>query len=287
VKLIVIICVAGLMIKIAVMSKCRAELPESAEECQAKRASCVQSMITRAGVVPTLTNSLGMVFVHIPRSDTLFCMWDTCVWEYSVFARSNNYIDESWKSPGFAQECTHPVVNVPWRDAKAFCDWLTQQEKDSGRIKSGQYYRLPTDSEWSKAVGLQEAEKGTPSSRRAVKELVYPWGKEWPPPEGVGNYSSIYKCDSYDYTSPVGSFSPNRFGLYDMGGNVGQWCEDWYITPEYGCRTWRNCGTWYSDGTEMLALSSRCCNAPDAPYNALGFRVVLASNHFRPTRVGS
>jgi formylglycine-generating enzyme required for sulfatase activity len=269
--------VAGLMVTLGVASKCLAELSDGDEESRTNRESCVQSMTTRAGVAPSFTNSLGMAFVRIPRSDTLFCMWDTCVWEYSVFAKTNSGIDESWKSPGFIQERTHPVVNVRWRDAKAFCDWLTHEDKNSGRIASGQYYRLPTDSEWSKAVGLQEPEKGTPASKRTLNRFVYPWGKQWPPPKGVGNYSSIYKCDSYEHTSPVGSFAPNRFGLYDMGGNVGQWCEDWYETAEYGCRAWRSCGTWYSDGVEMLALSSRNCNTPDAPYNALGFRVVLAS----------
>lgn len=116
---VVMICVAGLMIELGVISKCRAELSEGDEESRTTWNGCVQSMITRAVVVPSFTNSLGMAFVRISRSDTLFCLWDTCVWEYSVFAKTNNRVDESWKSVGFTQECTHPVVNVRWRDAKA------------------------------------------------------------------------------------------------------------------------------------------------------------------------
>ena len=89
---------------------------------------------------------------------------------------------------GFQQEDTHPVVKVNWYDANAFCAWLTKKELAEGKIKEGQKYRLPTDAEWSVAVGLGQEKGNTPKEKsRGIKD-VYPWGKEWPPPKGVGNY---------------------------------------------------------------------------------------------------
>jgi formylglycine-generating enzyme required for sulfatase activity len=218
-----------------------------------------------------------MVFVSIPRTEVLFCMWETCLLEYAVFAATNQVSDRMWEKPGFAQELTHPVVNVRWDDAKGFCSWLTRVEHGKGLLREGQYYRLPTDAEWSKAAGLIEPEKGEPGDRAALLPDQYSWGKEWPPTKGAGNYCRIYRCDSYDYTSPIGAFAPNQFGLYDMGGNVGNWVEDRYSKTQSECRAWRNTGTWYGDGTAMLSLTGRGCNWPDFPYYALGFRVVLAA----------
>ena len=63
----------------------------------------------------------------------------------------------SWEDPGFDQTDDHPVVGVSWYDAKAFCEWLTLRERAAGRLPPDREYRLPTDHEWSVAVGLDEA----------------------------------------------------------------------------------------------------------------------------------
>jgi hypothetical protein len=154
-------------------------------------------------------NSLGMKFVPVPGTKVLFSIWDTRVQDYEGFVRQTH---RTWPKASFEQTPMHPAVNVSWEDSKAFCAWLTETERKAGRISDKQEYRLPTDPEWSVAVGKSK----------------YPWGDKWPPPSGAGNYSPSLHTDDYKFTSPVGAFAPNAAGLYDMGGNVWQWCEGWY-----------------------------------------------------------
>jgi formylglycine-generating enzyme len=121
-----------------------------------------------------------------------------------------------WRSPGFPQTDRHPVVCVSWNDATSYVDWL--------RKKTGGRYRLPT---------LEESVTAALAGENT--ELV--WGNEPATAcqyANVGDvsYSKAFPTDSrkfqpcndgYGYTSPVGSFKPNKFGLYDMSGNVWQW----------------------------------------------------------------
>ena len=99
-------------------------------------------------------NTLGMPFVPVKGTEVAFCIWETRVKDYAAYAAANAGVDGNWKKPGFQQEDTHPVVNVSWNEAQAFCAWLTKKELAEGKIKVGQKYRLPTDAEWSVAVGL-------------------------------------------------------------------------------------------------------------------------------------
>jgi formylglycine-generating enzyme required for sulfatase activity len=138
---------------------------------------------------------------------------------------------------------------------------------------------LPTDEEWSVAVGLDEPGGGTPRDKQQQIKGVYPWGTQWPPPSGAGNYGSSLKVDDYEYTSTVGSFNANRYGLYDMGGNVWQWCEDWYDTDQK-YRVSRG-GAWHNFDPVGLLSSARGVAAPGARGNNDGFRVVLADGSSR------
>ena len=217
-------------------------------------------------------NSLGMKFVPVPGTGVLFGIWDVRVQDYEKFASATR---REWSKSG---EATHPAVNVSWEDAQAFCAWLTKQEHAVGRLGASQKYRLPTDAEWSVAVGLDEPRGGTPKSKDGQIKNVYPWGTQWPPPRGAGNYSSSLKVDDFEGTSPVGSFAANKYGLYDMGGNVWQWCEDFY-DGNSGNRVLRGASFDVGYADYLLSSFRRSFTAGDR-YDVFGFRcvVVVASS---------
>jgi len=221
-------------------------------------------------------NSLGMKFVPVGGTKVLFGVWETRVQDYAVYAQEKGMTPEK---PGFAQGPTHPVVAVSWEDAVGFCEWLSKKE--------GKTYRLPTDAEWSVAVGLGAESGATPAEKgENGSKTVYPWGSAWPPPKGAGNFadatakkadSGFGYIDGYDdgaaYTSAVGNFSANRDGLYDLSGNVWEWCEDWHNAKK-DLRVLRG-GSW--DGHSGIALrsASRYYDRPTYRDDYSGFRCVL------------
>ncbi len=246
-------------------------------------------------------NSLGMKFVPVPITggptdgqQVNFCIWHTRVQDYEEFVNETKH---AWPKPSFQQGPTHPAVFVSWDDAQAFCQWLTERERLSGQIKADQAYRLPSDHEWSCAVGIGDREDVTKTPAEKTEKIsdAFPWGTSWPPKDYTGNYASEelspllqeatkptnfrdiipnYR-DGFGTTSPVGSYAPNRHGLYDMGGNAWQWCEDWYDSTQKG-RVRR--GPSWNNGSRFSLLSSyRQQNEPSARFNGFGFRCVLAA----------
>ncbi len=132
-----------------------------------------------------------------------------------------------------------PVVNITWDQAALYCNWLSKQEnltafylesgdKITGFNANADGYRLPTEAEWEWSARNQGTE-----------QLKYPWGNEMPPKEKSGNYADISAApiigkiinnynDNHMVSAPVGSYTPNSKGLYDMGGNVSEWVHDYY-----------------------------------------------------------
>ena len=122
-------------------------------------------------------NSLGMVFRPVPGTEVQFCIWETRVKDYKAYAEANTGVDNNWKRPirnsPFTQTDMHPVVRVNWNDAQAFCAWLTKKELAAGKLKAGQRYRLPTDAEWSVAVGLEKETGNSPNEKAEGIKGVY------------------------------------------------------------------------------------------------------------------
>ena len=228
-------------------------------------------------------NSLGMAF--IPVGDVQFATWPTRVKDFETFATATGLKSNLWRDPGFKQGADHPVVNVTWMEASAFCKWLTFKEQHDGTLPAGKVYRLPTDLEWSKAVGLPDEGGKTAEARDMGVPDVYPWGTTWPPPAGAGNYTGEETGsdvaikgynDGFPWTSPVGSFPPNKYGLSDMGGNVWQWVVDPW-NADSTSKVLRG-ASWYNGALKLSLLSScRVHAAQDSSTDNYGFRCVIAS----------
>lgn len=219
----------------------------------------------RQAVPDRFTNSLGMNFV--PVGEVLVCVWETRVKDFSAFATASGDrpgTQPNWSTPGFTQAENHPVVCVSWNDAQAFCAWLTEKERAEKLIKAPQRYRLPSTKEWSQFVGT----------------ATYPWGEEWPPKKAMGNYAgkerdsqSPLAEDNFKYTAPVGSFPPNQPGIFDLGGNVWEWCND-SDSAEKTARVLRG-GSWTTGDPAKIRSAFRLNGKPEERDNNNGFRVVL------------
>jgi len=216
------------------------------------------------------SDSLGLRFVPIPNSQTYICNWDIRVSDYSQFVRESG---RAWKPAGFPQESDHPAVRINYNDATAFCDWLTRKEHTSGLLPQGYNYRLPMDLEWSAAAGIDHEIEGQPSYRSGGIRDCYAWGTSWPPPLGSGNYDPKLKTDKFRFTSPVGSFPPNKLGLYDMNGNVYQWIKEDYDETGQGCLRG---ASWADDDPESINLTNRFPSSKTDNFKCYGFRCVIA-----------
>ena len=216
-----------------------------------------------------LENTLGMKLVKVPGVAVMFSIWETRVRDYRAFADETR---REWMRPDFDQTPDDPVVNVSWDDAAAFCQWLTARERKAARLTDKQRYRLPTDAEWSLAVGLGPERGRTPEDRLQAT-LVWPWGHAWPPQPGHGNYAPELEADKFTNTSPVGSFKPNAHGLFDLGGNAGEWCDDWYNDARV-TKALRG-GSFHDHQPKDLVAAYRFSATVHLSNDDIGFRVVL------------
>jgi len=195
------------------------------------------------------------------------------IWTGSKVEKKEGYY---WDNPGFSQTDDHPATCVSWNDVQKFIKWLNN--------KGGGTYRLPTEAQWEYACRA-----GTSTARF--------WGDD---PDDACGYANVHdqtskrvnkfdwshhKCDDgYASTAPVGSFRSNDFKLYDMLGNVWEWCDDWHgnypsgsVTDPKGSssgsgRVIRG-GCW-SNGPRYVRSAVRDNLTPGLRYDGLGFRLL-------------
>ncbi|MBO4714971.1 MAG: formylglycine-generating enzyme family protein [Verrucomicrobia bacterium] len=181
-------------------------------------------------------------------------------------------------NPSYFKGADLPVEQVTWYDAMEFCEKLTEIERAAGRLPEGYEYTLPTEAQWEYAYRA-----GTTTALNNGKDLSDYW--ECPEMDEVGWYVG----NSDGMTHPVGQKKPNAWGLYDMHGNVYEWCSDWYdfdypteavtdpagpisVRDEY--RVMRG-GGWDHDANYCRSAYRGRYN-PDSNYRNRGFRVALA-----------
>jgi formylglycine-generating enzyme required for sulfatase activity len=166
-------------------------------------------------------------------------------------------------------EATYPIVAVSWRNALALCAWLTDVEQKAGRLPSDYEYRLPTEAQWEYAARGGHKSRGyTFSGSNNIDEVAW------------------HAINSGDHTHPVGQKESNELGLFDMSGNVWEWCLDRYgeypsgpVTNPAGPATGSNRvfrgGSWIYLAS-YCRMAFRHNNTPTLVSTNIGFRVVLA-----------
>ena len=189
----------------------------------------------------------------------------------------------SWRNPGFAQDDTHPVLNVTWNDAVAMSRWLSQKE--------GRRYRLPSEAEWEYACRAGSTSRYySGNAPGSLVQIANTFDADaaayWPALRAQAQPAS----DGHAFTAPVGSYRPNAFGLYDMLGNAWEWTADWHDDAYYavspavdppgpaeGSVRVRRGGSWHT-----WALYSRCSyrnwNSPETRYTLVGLRLLLEAD---------
>ena len=188
----------------------------------------------------------------VSKFEVTFEEWDAC-----VAAATCPRVPDHWGRG------TMPVINASWNDAKQYVGWLSQL--------TGADYRLLTEAEWEYAA-------------RAGAKTRYSWGDQ--PSAGDANCDGCGSKWDLQQTSPVGSFKPNEFGLYDMHGNVWEWVEDsWHenydVAPTDGSVWLRGGdpnyrivrgGSWRNE-SEHVRVAARFKRNANVRFDTLGFRV--------------
>ena len=185
--------------------------------------------------------------------------------------------ESKYRASGFKEEGVRaPVEWVSWEDAMGFAKKLTERERAAGRLPKGYVYSLPTEAQWEYAAraGTKTAfhSGNSFSSRQANFDGRYPYG-------GGSKGPSLNK------TVMVGSYEPNGWGLFDMHGNVWEWCFDWYadyptrrtvdpMGPGTGRHRVNRGGRW-GVLAEYCRSAYQYSSAPSSRNDSLGFRLCL------------
>ncbi|MFZ4464055.1 MAG: SUMF1/EgtB/PvdO family nonheme iron enzyme [Bacteroidales bacterium] len=192
---------------------------------------------------------------------------DFSIGKYEVTQKQWQFIMGS--NPSSFKGDNLPVENVSWSDVQEFIQKLNQ--------KTGKTYRLPTEAEWEYACRAGTSTPFNTGNNLTTSQANY---------DGNYPYNNNPKGEYRAKTMPVGSFAPNAWGLYDMHGNVWEWCNDWYGDYNSGSqsnpqgassgsyRVYRGGG--WGDFARLCRSADRNYDAPGNRYSRIGFRLVLS-----------
>ena len=202
----------------------------------------------------------GAEMVYIPsnpdgtKNDFYIDAYEVTIGQFKTFLKSSGYKPDQpiiWnKVYEYSPTDKHPMINIDWHDATAYAKWAGK--------------RLPTQKEWEFAAG------------GGLIDKEYSWGNDVSLARDYANYRGVGGRDKWDrITAPVGSLQPNGYGLYDMAGNVWEWCQDSYDSDQK--RKVLRGGSW-DIFPPTLRLAARSTFNPNNRISDHGFRCVSGSN---------
>ena len=212
------------------------------------------------GMGDHLDDTKNALPVHTVELDAFYMdVNEVTVGQFKKFVQESRYSYDRWNDVIiFSPTDEHPMSYINWYDATAYAKWVGK--------------RLPTEAEWEYAA------------RGGLRGKRYPWGNDITHEDA--NYVDIEGKDKWQYCAPTGSFNPNRYGLYDMAGNVWEWCADWYEEgyytssplkdppgPSIGRIRVLRGGAWYY-AADALRVTYRIGRYPTAANFGYGFRCV-------------
>ena len=218
-------------------------------------------VVTSTKTEPAVYNEFGDLVkaetvVAEKRSSLPFYMdaYEVTVGQFEKFLKASDYKPDrpiNWNEVyQYSPTEKHPMIYVTWFDATAYAKWVGK--------------RLPTEAKWEFAA------------RGGLVDKEYPWGNDESLTRDYANYTGTGGKDKWKYCAPVGSFKPNAYSLFDMAGNVWEWCQDWYDSGE---RTRGLQGGSCLRNTPDLRVVPRLSGLhPTSRYNFNGVRCVSGLN---------
>ena len=244
-------------------------------------------------------NSLGMEFIPLPAQPrVLMAVYETRIADFAQFINSEVGTLPDWRQsgkesqgrgtmqvlgprgwrrgehatfddPGFPVTPQHPVVGMTAARAQFFCTWLTLRERQEGRLRDGQFYRLPTLAEWRSAAGLAD----NAPAPQITGNFSGPEARDadWPRQRPTGP-----ERDEFPRTAPVDALPPNASGFYHLAGNAAEWVtlplpETSDAEPEFLAAG----GSWFSPASQWFVNNGTDPMRPKLRCSDTGFRCVL------------